>query len=83
MTKKNFNAEQIVVLLRQIEVPMSQGKAALMAGREPEFRSTRGGVEAEGASVGCCGGPALAGVDACCAEDTDAKRRGKVGCGCS
>ena len=34
MPKKRFNAEQIVVLLRQIEVLMSQGKAAPVACRE-------------------------------------------------
>ena len=31
MPKKRFSAEQIVVLLRQIEVLMSQGKAAPVA----------------------------------------------------
>src|SRR5712675_1946718 len=30
----------------------------------------------------CCGGLALSGVDACCAEDANAKREGKTGCGC-
>jgi hypothetical protein len=30
----------------------------------------------------CCGGPALSGVDACCAADANAKQRGKMGCGC-
>ena len=34
MPKKRFSAEQIVVLLRQIEVLMSQGKAAPVACRE-------------------------------------------------
>jgi putative transposase len=34
MPKKKFNAEQIVVLLRQIEVLISQGKAAPVACRE-------------------------------------------------
>jgi putative transposase len=34
MPKKNFSAEQIVVLLRQIEVLVSQGKAAPIACRE-------------------------------------------------
>jgi hypothetical protein len=44
---------------------------------------TRGGVD-EGAAVsGCCGGPAPASVDACCAEDANAKVAGKSGCGCS
>ena len=31
---------------------------------------------------GCCGGPAPAEVDACCALDADAKTAGEVGCGC-
>jgi hypothetical protein len=30
----------------------------------------------------CCGGPALSGVDACCAADANAKQLGKTGCGC-
>jgi len=34
MPKKPFSAEQIVVLLRQIEVSMSQGKSAPVARRE-------------------------------------------------
>ena len=44
---------------------------------------TRGGVEARAAGSGCCGGPAAAGADACCADDVDAKAAGKSGCGCS
>jgi hypothetical protein len=34
MPKKRFNAEQIVTLLRQIEVVVSQGKAPTVACRE-------------------------------------------------
>jgi thioredoxin reductase len=34
------------------------------------------------ANAGCCGGPALANVDACCADDAIAKASGKGGCGC-
>jgi thioredoxin reductase len=30
----------------------------------------------------CCGGPAPAEVDACCADDAKAKQQGKAGCGC-
>ena len=30
----------------------------------------------------CCGGPAAAGVDACCVQDADAKAAGEDGCGC-
>lgn len=32
--------------------------------------------------AGCCGGPAPAGVDACCVKDADAKAAGDEGCGC-
>ena len=39
MSKKRFSAEQIVVVLRQIEVLMSQGKAAPVACRERAYRS--------------------------------------------
>ncbi len=53
MPKKKFNAEQIVVLLRQIEVMMSQGKAAPVACREAgisqqsyyRWRKEYGGLE--------------------------------------
>jgi thioredoxin reductase len=31
----------------------------------------------------CCGGPAPSGVDACCAEDANARQQGKTGCGCA
>jgi thioredoxin reductase len=33
-------------------------------------------------AAGCCGGPAPAGVDACCAADAIAKSENKSGCGC-
>lgn len=53
MPKKRFKAEQIVVLLRQIEVLMSQGKAAPVACREAgisqqsyyRWRKEYGGLE--------------------------------------
>ena len=53
MPKKKFNAEQIVVLLRQIEVLMLQGKAAPVACREAgisqqsyyRWRKEYGGLE--------------------------------------
>jgi hypothetical protein len=34
------------------------------------------------AASGCCGGPAPASADACCADDADAKAAGQAGCGC-
>lgn len=33
-------------------------------------------------AVGCCGGAAPAGVEACCMQDADAKAAGQAGCGC-
>jgi putative transposase len=53
MPKKRFSAEQIVVLLRQIEVLMSQGKIAPIACREAgisqqsyyRWRKEYGGLE--------------------------------------
>ena len=53
MPKKRFSAEQIVVLLRQIEVAMSQGKTAPIACREAgiseqsyyRWRKEYGGLE--------------------------------------
>ncbi|MEH2492601.1 NAD(P)-binding domain-containing protein [Bradyrhizobium sp. AZCC 2230] len=43
---------------------------------------TRGGVES-GEAAGCCGGPAMEEVSACCAADETAKKAGASGCGCS
>lgn len=41
------------------------------------------GVPPASAAVSsCCGGPALADVDACCVDDAAAKAKGDVGCGC-
>jgi len=34
-------------------------------------------------TAGCCGGPAPAGVDACCVKDAEAKAGGEAGCGCA
>jgi putative transposase len=53
MPKKRFSAEQIVVLLRQIEVSMSQGKSTPVACREAgisqqsfyRWRKEYGGLE--------------------------------------
>ena len=55
MPRKRFSAEQIVVLLRQIEVLMSQGKAAPVACREAgvsqpsyyRWRKEYGGLEVD------------------------------------
>src|SRR5512134_965267 len=30
----------------------------------------------------CCGGPAPAGISACCVKDANAKAAGRAGCGC-
>jgi hypothetical protein len=38
--------------------------------------------EVEGASAGCCGGPAPGRSDACCVADAVARDMGKAGCGC-
>lgn len=34
-------------------------------------------------ATGCCGGPAPAGVEACCVRDAEAKANGHAGCGCA
>ena len=55
MPRKRFSTEQIVVLLRQIEVSMSQGKAAPVACREAgisqqsyyRWRKEYGGLEVD------------------------------------
>jgi threonine dehydrogenase-like Zn-dependent dehydrogenase len=35
-----------------------------------------------GLAAACCGGPAPADVEACCADDAEAKAAGETGCGC-
>jgi thioredoxin reductase len=48
---------------------------------QPSDSRVPAGVASElGAS--CCGGPAPAEVDACCAQDAEAKAAGQDGCGC-
>jgi hypothetical protein len=44
---------------------------------------TRAGVEGNSSASECCGGPAPVAVNACCADEADAKAVGKAGCGCS
>jgi hypothetical protein len=38
--------------------------------------------QTDAAAAGCCGGPAPAGIDACCVADAEAKADGEAGCGC-
>jgi hypothetical protein len=45
--------------------------------------STNRAAEGAAESSGCCGGPAPAKIDACCAADAAAKAEGKPGCGCA
>jgi hypothetical protein len=40
-------------------------------------------LPAAGDAAACCGGPAPAGVDACCVKDAEAKAAGDAGCGCA
>ena len=69
MPKKRFSAEQIVILLRQIEVLISQGKGAPMACREAgisqqsyyRWRKEYGGLELE-----CPSSEHLAQTRGCC-----------------
>ena len=47
-------------------------------------RTTEAHNSRSGSAVvsGCCGGPAPAGTDACCAQDATVKSTGGTGCGC-
>jgi hypothetical protein len=48
-----------------------------------ETRTTdQKGVRDSAKAAGCCGGPASAGTNACCAEDAAVKASGGSGCGC-
>jgi thioredoxin reductase len=65
-------ARRVELTLPATGVCSSQpSEAALLAGAA---------VESGGS---CCGGPAPAAVDACCAADADAKAAGHEGCGCA
>lgn len=44
--------------------------------------STNFVTRSEAENSGCCGGPAPAAADACCADDAKAKVNGAAGCGC-
>jgi hypothetical protein len=48
---------------------------------QPSDARVLGGVASE-SGTSCCGGPAPAEVDACCAHDAEAKAVGQDGCGC-
>jgi thioredoxin reductase len=65
-------------------VAMLAGDVAAADRVELELPET--GVCSVTTSIGassCCGGPAPAGVDACCTDDAAAKAEGKSGCGCN
>jgi thioredoxin reductase len=49
---------------------------------EPQLIQIAASLSSTAAAAGCCGGPAPAGVDACCSDDATAKSEGKGGCGC-
>lgn len=58
----------------------AESAAASCCGTSPtEVEETPAVAQASG---GCGGGPAPAGINACCARDADAKAEGKSGCGC-
>lgn len=40
------------------------------------------GASSHAAPSTCCGGPAPANADACCAKDAEVKSSGGTGCGC-
>lgn len=48
------------------------------------FRGAAGGarMQTEAAPAPCCGGPAPAGTDGCCARDAEVKSAGGAECGC-
>jgi hypothetical protein len=45
--------------------------------------TTSSGESRKTQPTSCCGGPAPAGVSACCAQDAAMKSSGGTGCGCS
>ncbi len=46
-------------------------------------QTTSSGESRKAQPTSCCGGPAPAGVGACCAQDAAVKSSGGTGCGCS
>jgi glycine/D-amino acid oxidase-like deaminating enzyme len=67
-------------------VPATRSVTAAIAGDQAPARDGQLVLVAAtvpgGAAACCCGGPAPAGVDACCVKDADAKAAGQDGCGC-
>jgi len=63
-------------------VAMLSGDVAAAERVELELPAT-GVCSTSNESSSCCGGPAPAGVDACCTDDAVAKAEGKSGCGCN
>jgi hypothetical protein len=53
-------------------------------GQDNHFTSERGSgaIQKQETPSTCCGGPAPAGTNACCAQDAEAKSAGRGGCGC-
>lgn len=57
------------------EVPLERGGALACCGG-------RADTDSSVAPAACCGGPAPAGTDGCCARDAHARAIGEAGCGC-
>ncbi|CAN7183626.1 NAD(P)-binding domain-containing protein [Bosea sp. LjRoot9] len=73
--------EQVRSIVAEIAGDRAAARRVELVLPETGVCSTRPGGPAV-ADSGCCGGPAPAAVDACCADDAQAKASGKAGCGC-
>lgn len=73
--------EQVRSIVAEIAGDHAAARRVELVLPETGVCSTRPGGLAV-ADTGCCGGPAPAAVDACCADVAWAKASGKAGCGC-
>ncbi|POR54157.1 NAD(P)-binding domain-containing protein [Bosea psychrotolerans] len=73
--------EQVRSIVAEIAGDHAAARRVELVLPETGVCSTRPGGPAV-ADSGCCGGPAPAAVDACCAADARAKASGEAGCGC-
>lgn len=74
--------EQVRSVAAAIAGDLAAADAVQLVLPETGVCSGRPNPDADVASSGCCGGPAPAGVDACCVEDAEAKAATGEGCGC-
>lgn len=75
--------EQVRSVVAAIAGDLAAADAVKLVLPETGVCSAGAAASGKGAASSCCGGPAPAGTEACCAADAAAKAEDKPGCGCS